>query len=138
MENSSVSDLFGEVISSYTRTDALDDGALIDVTSAAKEVGITYPVALTQGAWTKAVAMTKAAARACNDERARLHDVVRMLKYAIKSGAPTQPHGDGQIMAFQLRVVTTSVRQSLITLHALVGPGDNMEPVITVMLLDED
>ncbi len=43
--------LFGEVIYSYTRAQAIDDGVLIDATEMAKEAGFNWPVALTAAAW---------------------------------------------------------------------------------------
>ncbi len=45
MENN---DLFGEVISSYTRVQALEDGELIDVSKTAKEAGFVFPIAVTR------------------------------------------------------------------------------------------
>jgi len=47
----SAKEVFGEVISTYTRAEAQDDGVLIDVTEIAKEAGIVYPVAISQGLW---------------------------------------------------------------------------------------
>jgi len=41
-------DLFGEVIHAYTRADAIADGAIVDVSAAAREAGIRHPVALTR------------------------------------------------------------------------------------------
>ena len=39
--------LFGEVIYTYTRAQAIEDGVLIDATEMAKETGFKWPVALT-------------------------------------------------------------------------------------------
>lgn len=41
MENQNIHEVFGEVISTYTREQALEDGVLIDVTEQAKEAGFT-------------------------------------------------------------------------------------------------
>ena len=35
------------IISVYTRQDAIDDGIFVDVSEMAKEAGIKYPVAIT-------------------------------------------------------------------------------------------
>src|SRR3990172_13277670 len=40
-------DIFGPVIYSYSRADAINDGVLVDVSTLAKEAGIKYPVAVT-------------------------------------------------------------------------------------------
>lgn len=41
---------WGEPIDSYSRADAIADGVLVDVTPAARELGIALPVAFTSGA----------------------------------------------------------------------------------------
>jgi hypothetical protein len=40
-----------EVISSYSRRDALEDGVLVDVSEFAKEAGFKWPLAVTRGVW---------------------------------------------------------------------------------------
>lgn len=40
-----------EVISVYTRAQALEDGVLVDLTDWAREAGFKIPVAVTQGVW---------------------------------------------------------------------------------------
>jgi len=40
-----------DVVSVYTRADALADGVLVDATPAARELGIALPAAFTAGAW---------------------------------------------------------------------------------------
>ena len=46
-----IEDFPGPVISSYTRKQALVDGALIDVGDMAWDAGFKFPVALTRAAW---------------------------------------------------------------------------------------
>ena len=41
-------ELFGEVISSYSRAQAIEDGVLVDVSSVARAAGIKFPVAMTR------------------------------------------------------------------------------------------
>ena len=43
----SVESFFGNVISTYTRAQAIEDGVLVDVGSTAQEAGFKWPVALT-------------------------------------------------------------------------------------------
>jgi len=40
-------DVFGEVICSYIRAHAIEDGMLVDVSALAKEAGFRYPMAVT-------------------------------------------------------------------------------------------
>jgi hypothetical protein len=61
-------------IHSYTRADALRDGVLIDVSPAAREAGIRYPVALTRAAWQRCVKVPRGVP--CQDEEGRLWDVL--------------------------------------------------------------
>lgn len=125
--------LFGAIISSYSRAQAIEDGELVDVSETAREAGITYPVALTRALWEKLVALTPAARRALNDESGRLWDVIWMLRVAIKTGRITGAEGSYQVLA-----VTDRPQPTIHEVKTICGPGDTPAPVITLMLPDED
>jgi hypothetical protein len=126
----SMNELFGEVISSYSRETAIEDGVLVDVSSVAREAGITFPVALTRAVFEKCVAVP-ADRGWCSDESGRLWDVVSMLRFAIKRGRA------GSQIDYSIRCHTLKgIRR--VSLKAICGPGDTAAPVITVMLPDED
>jgi hypothetical protein len=55
----SAESFFGNVISTYTRTQAIEDGVLIDAGAMAKEAGFKWPVALTSAVWGDCVAWTE-------------------------------------------------------------------------------
>jgi hypothetical protein len=120
-----------EIVSTYTRAEALADGTLTDVTARAKEAGIKIPTAVTRAVWNDYIALTPTAAQVGNNVEGRLWDIVWMLRCAVVR-TPNQSE-----LSFQLYVVTDRRRPSLVTLKALVGPGDNGEPVITIMLPNE-
>lgn len=40
-----------EVVSTYTRAQALEDGVLVDLSSLAREAGFRWPLAVTQAVW---------------------------------------------------------------------------------------
>jgi hypothetical protein len=122
-----------KLISSYTRSEALADGVLVDVTETAREAGFVIPVALTRAAWDLCVALSPAAQRACNDERGRSWDVLWMLRWAIGRSRGS----GGSEIRFEVLCVTDSVRPSRVTLRSVVGPGDDGQPVLTVMLPHE-
>ena len=61
-------ELFGEVISSYSRAQAIEDGVLVDVSSVAREAGIKFPVAMTRTVWGKYVEVPEGVS--CQDETA--------------------------------------------------------------------
>jgi hypothetical protein len=122
---------YPEVINAYSRAQAIDDGVLVDVTQSARETGFRHPVAITRAAWDTCVTMSPAAERAGCDERGRLHDLLWVLFCTIRRN-----HG-GPELAFDVLCVTTSVRPLRVPLRAVVGPGDQGEPVITVLLVGE-
>ena len=122
-----------EVIYAYTRAQALEDGVLVDVSEMAKEAGIKYPVALTRAVWAKYVEVPEGVA--CQDERGRLWDIVWMFRCAAA-------RFNGDTLLFKLYVRNHNrerlTRQDVVTLKAMCGPGDTPDPVITIMLPDED
>ena len=118
---------------SSCRVDALDDGALIDVTQAARQAGFRLPVALTCAAWDLCVAVGPAADRAGQDETSRLWELLSLLRHAIaQSRAPS-----GQALVFVVHCVTETERTVAVSLRAHVGPGDDGAPVMTIMMVDE-
>jgi hypothetical protein len=121
-----------EIIHRYTRAQALEDGALVDVSETARQAGIRYPVALSRAVWKEYVELNDVAKRAGNDEKGRLWDVVWMLRHGILQNRHES------CFLFQLYVVTDAVEPSLVTLKAMCGPGDDGEPVITVLEPEED
>src|SRR5262245_52985602 len=73
-----------DLIHSYSRAQAIEDGVLIDVSATAREAGIRWPVALTRAAWERCVSVPPGVA--CQDEVGRLRDVLWMLACAIRRG----------------------------------------------------
>jgi hypothetical protein len=121
-----------EVIHAYTRADAIRDGVLIDVSATAREAGFRWPVALTCAAWERCVAVPPRVA--CQDEAGRLWDVLWMLRCAVarQDGGPVVP------FALHVRNDNREGTPPLVRLKAVSAPGDQGEPVITVMLPEED
>ena len=117
------------VIFAYTRAQAIEDGVLIDVSEMAKEAGFTMPVAITATAWGMYVTVPDGVE--CQDEQGRLWDILSMLRFAIKRG------GQGSQLLFTL-LVNNDGEPKPVELKAICGPGDDAEPVITIMLPHED
>jgi hypothetical protein len=122
-----------EVISIYTRAQALEDGVLVDVSETAKEAGIKFPVALTATVYGKYVEVPEGVT--CQDERGRLWDILWMFRCAA-----AKFHGDTLLFKLYVRNHNRERldRRDLVTLKAVIGPGDTPEPVITIMLPEED
>jgi hypothetical protein len=122
------------IVFSYTRAEAIRDGVLIDVTETAREAGFRIPVALTAAAWIRCVEVPPGVTG--QDESGRLWDVLWMLLVAIRQG-----DGDGgSEIRYRLHVRNSDKEAvpPLVELKALCGPGDDAEPVITIMLPGED
>jgi len=130
-----LTELFGNVIHTYTRAQAIDDGVLVDISSTAREAGFTCPVAITRAAWADCVEWTEADSKrqTYQDEDGRLWDVLWMASQAARRG--------GMETLYQLYRVPRGgrgCRPRLTTLKMLAGPGDNGELVITILMQNED
>jgi hypothetical protein len=150
-------DLFSnaEVISSYSRADAIEDGVLVclmqpETVQAVREAGFLYPVAMTSTAFGLAV-------WPIDDEQAgewlrghgqdlqgRLWDVLNMLKLAIRRHGRAKeilgtPASIDNEVRFQVSIICHEKRcRRLLTLKSVCGPNDDGSPCLTIMLEDED
>jgi hypothetical protein len=128
-----------EVISTYSRAQAIEDGVLKDVTETAREAGIGWPVALTAGAWAEAVTWD-AANGEFGDEKGRLWDVVFMAGIALRRNRGRHTV-DSERLAYAIyRVpnVPDATEANELELVLGIGGGDDSQPVITIMLPYED
>lgn len=129
-------DIFGEPIAVYTREQAIEDGVLVDLmepetAGLVREAGFKIPVAMTAGAFAATVAEIGQPLPEGQDIRGRLWDVLWMLNCAIRSSGSTD--------RLKFRVsVWNGRRQDEVKLWSLCGPGDDGEPVVTIMLEGED
>jgi hypothetical protein len=130
MENATMAEVFGEVISSYSRAQAIEDGYLVDVSEVAKEAGIKFPVAVTRTVWDGYITPDTRAEKLGQSESGRLWDTLWMLRCNLKRG--------GSEIRYQLYYIMKERQKRLVTLKAVCGPGDDAEPVITIMLPEED
>jgi hypothetical protein len=133
-----VTEFFGEVISTYSRAQAIEDGVLVDVGEMAIEAGFRIPVALTSAAWSDCVVWSDADSerQVYQDQSGRLFDVLYMAHHAIRSS-----RSGGDRLTFELYRVPRdgkSTKAAITTLKLIVSPGDQGEPVVTILLSDED
>lgn len=130
-------EIFGVPLHIYTRADAIADGVLIDVTETAQQFGFKIPVALTDGVWSDCVkwSPSDSEAQTHQDEGARLGDVLWMAYLAAKAGKGVS------VVPFQLLRIPRDGRDTkprLTRLKMIIGPGDAGEPVLTILLPNED
>ena len=84
-----------EVVYSYTRAQAIEDGVLVDVSEMAAEAGIKFPVALTSAVFGKYVEVPEGVT--CQDVAGRLWDILWMFKCAAANFS-------GDMLLFKLYV----------------------------------
>jgi hypothetical protein len=118
------------LIYSYTRTQAIEDGVLVDVSKIAAEAGFKVPVAMTSTVHVKYVQVPPSAD--WQDETGRLWDVLQMLRYAIRL-CTTQEEG----LLFSLQVDNGNGARK-VTLKSVRGYDDEGNPCLTIMLPEED
>ena len=129
---------FGNVISTYSRAQAIADGVLIDPGAIAKEAGIVWPIALTAEAWADCVAWTEADSerQVYQDQTGRLWDVIYMASHAIRTCK--RQTNELRLQVYRVPRDGKSTEPELMTLKMIAGPGDAGEPVITMLLPHED
>ena len=129
--------LFGEVIFSYTRAQAIEDGVLIDVSEIAREAKFSIPVAITAAVYSRCVQWTQADIEAKGDsEDGRLWDVVFMANHAIRTCSSTDNTLNFIVAAVPSAGDSWEPKEA--ELKMTVSGGDHGEPVITIMLPNED
>ncbi len=125
-----MTDLFGEVIHAYTRAQALEDGVLVDVSQfPVTREHYKFPVAFTTAVWA-IVDKAHKNTNTVSSYEGILHDMFMMSKMCFKEL-------DESTRLFQV-LISGAGRQKKFMFKIVVGPGDHGEPVITVMLADED
>lgn len=137
-----------EVISSYSRAQAIEDGVLVDLSVLAREAGFKYPVAVSAGVFAVLAPWDKGTQGDVSEPavgqplyglgqsfKGRAWDLLAVLLYEIHRG-----QGGERVDFAPLFVMPRDGqdRPVPVQMYALCGPGDDAEPVITVMLPGED
>lgn len=132
-----------DIIHRYTRAQALDDGALVPADEkTTREAGFVHPVAMTAAVWHDCVEWTEQdAARPgfCQNQSGRLWDVLWM---ASRAGRRTAGHTVDFTMVRIPRdgepdADSGEIEAKEVTLCLDLGPGDEGEPVFTIMFPHE-
>jgi hypothetical protein len=142
---------WGEPLFSYSRAQAIADGVLIDLTTATDDkgqllcpqAGFKVPVAITRTAWARTIEAGGSwkpdgegevlELKGGQSLTGRLWDVLWMLRTA------SQRAGSTDRVHFQVFVDAQGDGcRELVKLWALCGPGDDAQPVITIMVEGED
>ena len=142
MNGDTLAEFFGDVIHAYTRADAIRDGVLVELPAKiCQEAGIVVPVAVTSGVWSL-VAPGNIDEMPCQSVEGRMWDLLWMFTCTARASKGMRRSTIHFKCAFIVSraapggVVLTETRTE--TLRAACGPGDDGEPVITIMLPGED
>jgi hypothetical protein len=119
-----------EVVSCYTRANAIADGVLIDVTERACQVGFKLPTVVTATVWSSIIEMGNAEieslrltaflARCCSE-------AIYSSKQRPNARRVNFSYGDENLPVSSMHNVIIDI-----------GPGDNAEPVLTIMFPCDD
>jgi hypothetical protein len=136
-----------ELISVYSRQQAIADGVLVDCTDEPfdelnRNAGLLFDVALTRAVFERYVEVPERF-QASQDIKGRYWDIIWMYRFAVK-----RRRVDGTELLFKFLClpngsgVQDNEKQSgshtLVQLKAMVGPGDRGEPCLTFMFPSED
>ncbi|MGW3600355.1 DUF6573 family protein [Streptomyces sp. NPDC005167] len=121
-------DEYGPVVAVYTRADALENGAFIEIPpAAASAAGIEMPAAITAGAWQEFVAGIE------GDEDGRLRTVLSAVARAVEQA----PANEVCFVVPAEELPTGQAPTGADRLLACTEPGETGEPVIILMLAHE-
>ena len=122
----------------YNRADAVQNGSLKDLTVLARECGFTCPVAITRAAWEDAIQWIPGHNPGIHgqDETGRAWDVLWMFREAIHSRKVGSYMGTFTIV--RIKNDGRSRKPTPLRLRAICGPGDTLDPCMTIMLPSEE
>ena len=120
------------VIYNYTREQAIADGVLIDVTDEAKAHGLKVPVAITDHLFHAYVEAPAGLDAEGQSTAGRFHDLLTLAMIAAKRTIHTDR------VTFKVDFLMAPGRLETVQVIAHIGPGDTPEPVLTLMLPEDD
>lgn len=141
-QDESLTAFFGPVISAYTRADAILDGVLVEIPAGlCREAGFSVPVAVTSSVW-DLIDPGNLEEMPGQSVEGRIWDLLWMCGCSARSARGQ--HRSTILFSFTFLLTEETRDGSVITEHktmtlrAICGPGDDGEPVVTIMLPGED
>ena len=118
---------------SYTRAEAIEDGVLIDITADAQAHGFKVHTVITDNLYRQYVEVPTGLDGSFGQSSAgRLHDLLTLTMFAARSSKGTDR------VYFKVSFLMGPGRSETVDIIAHIGPGDNAEPVLTIMLPEDD
>jgi hypothetical protein len=134
--------LFGEVIHSYSRADALRDGVLVELPAdLCREAGVIVPVAVSAEVW-HLIDPGNLDQMPGQSITGRTWDLLWMFSNAARASCGR--HRSTVVFRCTFLICREALRgteiieRKTVTFRAICCPGDQGEPVITIMLPWED
>jgi hypothetical protein len=117
----------------YSRKQAISDGVLLDLSELAREAGFRWPLAVTSRLYYEYLVPSLDLASDGQSLTGRAWDLLNVLKYTIREAK------DETFLRFSVLFLMSRCSTPIpIELISIAGPGDDGEPVLTVLLPDED
>jgi len=142
LQGESLASPFGEVIFAYTRSDAIRDGVLVEIPGGlCREAGFSVPVAVTASVG-DLIDPGNLEEMPGQSVEGRTWDLLWMCGCAARS--TREQHRSVVLFPCTFLLAEETRDGSVITEHrtetlrAVCGPGDDGEPVVTIMLPGED
>ncbi len=121
--------LFGKLIYSYSRAQAIEDGVLVEVTEVARQVGFRYPVAIT---CTLDDRLQPSRHESGQDYDGRLWDALWVAALSVRLKGRDTDTVNFTVSQQEIDPKTGKLKDVDLRLWAVCGPGDEGEPVITI------
>ena len=125
---------FGNLIYSYTRAQAIEDGVLIDITADAQVHGFKVHTVVTDNLYHQYIEVPTGLDRSFGQSSAgRLHDLLTLAMFAARASKGTDR------VYFKVDFLMEPGRTETVQVIAHIGPGDDgVIPVLTIMLPEDD
>lgn len=120
------------VVFEYSRAQAISDGILVDVTEQAKSIGFKLHTVVTGTIFHGYVEPPAGLDGEGQSVVGRLHDLLTLALFAARRAINTDR------VTFKVDFLMSPGRQETIEAIAHIGPGDNYEPCLTIMLPEDD
>ena len=120
------------VVYASTREQAIADGVLADVTEAAKAIGFKHNTVVTDHLFHGYVEVPSGLEGEGQSATGRLHDLMVLALFAARKAV------NADRVNFKVSFLMAPGRMETVEVVAHIGPGDNGEPVLTIMLPEDD
>jgi len=120
------------VVYSYSREQAIADGVLVDVTEQAKAIGFKLHTVVTDHLFHGYVEVPEGLDGEGQSVTGRLHDLMVLALFTARKAVNTDR------VTFKVDFLMAPGRKETVEVIAHIGPGDHGEPVLTIMLPEDD